>query len=260
MGKYCKGIVILLCLLFASSAYAVSPAILHGMSGGASASTCDTTNIVFWWRAYAADFTATNNTLDYSANDTTGIVQGPSSIHADASYFVTGNGVYSSGGYGRVDFDEPSETIDDEFRVGFWVKINTWVDGNSFWRITQDGDNTADLRMSGSDELYFYWEDNNNVATALVTTDANISTGTWYFIQIAGKTSTNYREIFVDGSAPGTWVSSASISSFAGAPYIMYIGDVWGGASDFYLDNIIISTDSTVDLFTNCKDEEEWPE
>ena len=34
MGKYYKGIVLLLCLLFASSAYAVSPAILQGMSGG----------------------------------------------------------------------------------------------------------------------------------------------------------------------------------------------------------------------------------
>jgi len=34
MGKYYKGIVLLLCLLFASSAYAVSPAILHNMSSG----------------------------------------------------------------------------------------------------------------------------------------------------------------------------------------------------------------------------------
>ena len=34
MGKYYKGIVLLLCLLFALSAYAVSPAILHNMSSG----------------------------------------------------------------------------------------------------------------------------------------------------------------------------------------------------------------------------------
>jgi len=34
MGKYYKGIVLLLCLLFASSVYAVSPAILQGMSSG----------------------------------------------------------------------------------------------------------------------------------------------------------------------------------------------------------------------------------
>ena len=34
MGKYYKRIVLLLCLLFASSAYAVSPAILHNMSSG----------------------------------------------------------------------------------------------------------------------------------------------------------------------------------------------------------------------------------
>ena len=34
MGKYCKRIVLLFLLLFATNSYAVSPAILHGMSGG----------------------------------------------------------------------------------------------------------------------------------------------------------------------------------------------------------------------------------
>ena len=46
MGKYYKGIVLLLCLLFASSAYAVSPAILQGMSSGEANQELGATSIV----------------------------------------------------------------------------------------------------------------------------------------------------------------------------------------------------------------------
>jgi hypothetical protein len=41
---------------------------------------------------------------------------------------------------------------------------------------------------------------------------------------------------------------------------LLYFGDFEGVSVDYYIDNVIISTDSTADLLTRCKDELEWPE
>ena len=113
--------------------------------------------------------------------------------------------------------------------------------------------------LSGGDELTLYWMDSNNTRTALVSVDANLTTGTWYWVEVAAKPSTDYREIWVDGVSKGSTTAS-TISSFAVPVGTMYMGDFVVGASvDVHMDNIIISTDS-IDSFTDCKDELEWPE
>jgi len=116
--------------------------------------------------------------------------------------------------------------------------------------------------VDGTDELEVYWRDNATTRTALTTNNANLSTGIFYFIEFAWKTSSNLREIYLNGTeltyAAG---DGADISSFDGDVDTLYFGDSISAVSyDVHMDNIIYSTDSTVDLYTVCKDEEEWPE
>jgi hypothetical protein len=226
------------------------------MSGGDS-STCDTTNIVFWWRAEALDFTATNGTLDYSAESASPSVNS-SDVSTDAVKYGS-KGLDVADAWSHLYYDPPSATLDDEFRVGFWIYINSWGNNAGIVRMTASGgDNTTKLIFGTGDELSWQWRDNGNQRSTVTTVDANLATSTWYWIELAAKTSTNYREILVGGVQKA--ISSDAISSFEFTPILLYFGDFEGVSVDYYIDNVIISTDSTADLLTRCKDELEWPE
>ena len=258
MGKYCKGIVLAICFMFATSAYAVSPVILHGMSGG---SYCDTSSTVFWWRAEAADFSGTNGTLDYSAGDDTGTLASSAAINTDASYFGSGNGLDIPTGSDSISFDTSSTTLDDEGRFEVWLYVTTWVDNASIFNVRDDDNNYFELQLDYSDEIEFNWVDSSNTRLACVSSGANISTGGWVFVQVSWNASTDVREIYVDGTRYGSGGNcDTTINSFAGAVATHRFGNIRLAASDFYMDNIIVSTDSTIDPLTTCKDEEQWPE
>jgi len=260
MGKYYKGIILAICFMFATSAYAVSPAILQGMSGGGAGGTCDTSNIVWWWRAEALDFTATNNAEDYSAGDPS-----PFENYAakDASAAKYGEyGLDTNAPYEFVGYETPSATLDDHGKIGFWMRINTFA--ADFFPVEPyiSNEDNFKLRFSGTDEFEFYWKDASVERNPFITTTANLETGVWYWVEFAWNTSTDYREIFLYedevGGSLGT--SSETINSFVGAVTSLYFGELANSAADVHIDNVIISTDETVDLFTVCKDELEWPE
>ena len=253
MGKYYKIIVLVIFsfFLFASNSYAVSPVIR--MSGGDS-STCDTSNIVFWWRCETTTLDATN---DYSSASGTPTISSIDVATDAVKYGSKGLDVADAWSY--LYYATPSAALDDEFRVGFWIYINSWGNNAGIVRITAAaGDNTTKLIFGTGDELSWQWRDNASQRSTVTTVDANLATSTWYWIELAAKTSTNYREILVGGVQKA--ISSDAISSFAFTPLLLYFGDFEGVSVDYYIDNVIISTDSTADLFTDCKDELEWPE
>ena len=251
MGKYCKRIVLLFLLLFATNSYAVSPAILHGMSGGGqAASLCDTTNIVFW-AGYDTDVNA-----DYSAASTTATTNSID-VSTDAKkYGDKGLDVADASSY--LYYTSPSATLDDSFRMGFWLWVNTWPAGDSIIYLTADGNNYFKLRFAGAGtgELFLYWKDSGNDRDSAYTSGAAIGTGTWYFIEIA--VTTNYIKIYVDSVEKAS--DTSTLASFASPPLQLWFGSTYGISGDWYMDNVIISTDYTDDLFTYCKDEEQWPE
>ena len=249
MRKYYTRIILLLCLLFATNAYAVS--LVIRMSGGDS-STCDTSNIVFWWRC---ETTTLDATYDYSAASGTPTINGSLVVSEAAAKYGT-YGIDFDAAWEHLYYATPSATLDDDFRWGAWVRITTWLNGFLLFQIYGDSSNNCRLILTGDDELTLYWYDTGAERTTWTTTDANLTTGTWYWIEAAAKPSTNYREIWVDGVSKGS--SSGAINTFATAVATIYMGDLIGSSVDVHMDNIIISTDST-DSFTDCKDELEWP-
>ena len=225
-------------------------------------SSCDTTNIIFWWRCEAADFDATNGTLDYSAGDDIATLGNEAAINTDAVKYGT-NGLDIPLDYNRATFDAISAAMDDEGRVGFWLYINDFDASNDsdLFRIICNSNNKAYLHLEGTDELSFAWIDSSTTRDLCSSSSANIAANTWYFIEAAWKTSTDYREIFVNGvSVASGGNCAATIASFAGAVVTTEIGNVSGADADYYMDNVIIGSVSTDDYNTGCKDELEWPE
>ena len=256
MGKYCKRIVLLFLLLFATNSYAVSPAILHGMSG--SSGECVTDNVTFWYRAESEDFSGTNGTLDYSVGDDTAVVASGATFDADASYFASGNGLNLPTPSDYIYFSPPTATMDDAGTIGFWLRLTTFTDTRRLVFLTKSPDDNVIISLSGTEELQFLWKDDGNVRSTLITSGAALSTGTWYFIQVAWETGNpGYREIWVNNVSVGS--SADIIGSLDGAPTLFVFGDGTGTAQAGYMDNIILTSTSTDDLYP-CRNEEQWPE
>ena len=248
MGKYYTRIILLLCLLFATNAYAVSPVIR--MSGGDS-STCDTSNIVFW-AGYNTDIDA-----DYSTASTSATINGSLVVsEAAAKYGTYGLDVDTSLEY--LYYATPSATLDDEFKFGAWVRITTWFNTFVIFGPYYSTNNFIRFMLTDDNELTLIWKDNSIERTALTTVDLSLGAG-WHWIEVAAKTADNYRQIWVDGASVATTTAS-DISSFGSPVSTFYMGTyINSGAADVHMDNVIVSTDSTDD-FTDCKDLLEWPE
>jgi hypothetical protein len=134
----------------------------------------------------------------------------------------------------------------DAGRIGFYVKINTWVNFTALLTVYDDGSNYFQVLMVSDDELRFSWTDGGTSRTHLASTSANISTGTFIFIELAYDASANYREIFVDGVSIAS-DSSSTINAIS--PAYLYSGSWISKANwDVYEDNIITSNDKTRNL------------
>ena len=239
-----------------------------------SVPACVTTNITFWWRAESlqlndecvdvddpvAGCTGVNTgALDYSPGDQLATVVSTAAINADAKKIGT-NGLDVPQPTDYLYFSVSAEDliVSSESRVGFWFRYTDWADGATILTSTDNSPaTTIQLEMVDSNELRFYWYDNYGARTNFDTDGLNLVSATWYFIEMAWKTSTDYREIFVNGNSAGS--SSQTIADSGVALVIMYFGNTTGEDSDFHMDNIMISSDSTDALYP-CRDEVEWPE
>lgn len=222
--------------------------------------TCTTTNITFWWRCEALDFSATDGTLDYSAGDNIADAYSGAAINTAAVKIGT-NGLDIPTVYDYVDFAVSLEDIvsSAEGRIGFWWRYTTWGDDAGIIRVTDSSPIfEIELNLTASDELEFKWYDNGTQRTTLTSSSSPLpSSGTWYFIEMAWKASTAYREIFVNGISAGT--SSATIANASVSVNLFQIGETNSVAVDYHTDQIFISSSSTDNLYP-CRDETEWPE
>lgn len=214
----------------------------------------DYSDITFWWRCEAADFSATNGTLDYSAGDDTASATGSPAINTDAVLYGT-NGLdipaNETASYYNLSVSSIDIVNDAEGRIGFWYRwTGTYDDGECIMYFI-DGANSeyAGLFTQTSYRLYFRWADSGG-AKDYNTTGTIPLTDTWYFVEYAWKPAENYREVFINGESAGA--DSTGISEFTANPSLIRIGNVWAGAGDTHdasMDNIIISNKSTRDLY-----------
>ena len=241
--------------------YGGAPDIGSTESGFVPADIVTVGNITFWWRAEAADFSGTNGTLDYSAGDDTATLVSAAAINTDA---VLGGSPQANGldvptGGDSADFSVTAdlEISSDEGRVYMKFSYNTWINGACIFYLWQDADNFFSIEMYSDDGLKFSWKDGGTVRTSLDVANASIaSSGTTYNIEFAWKAADNDRWVYVNGVEKGSDLTS-TINAFTEST--MEIGEGYGGGqSDYYLDDIIISSDSTEDLYA-LRNEAQYP-
>ena len=170
-------------------------------------------------------------------------------INTDAVKIGT-NGIDIPTSYDAAQFDIVSLDLasDEEGRMGCYVYINTFVDTASIFSVYKDVNNNFELEMEDPDDLRFTWIDNSTGRNYLESAGVAIGTGTWYFLEIAWKTSTNYREIFVDGTSRAD-TTADTIGNFAVDPNELNWGNRKTSAeADFYLDQCMVSNDIPRDL------------
>lgn len=230
------------------------PATSWGLCQQAGGSQCETAkdnpNITFFWRAESDDFSATNETLDYSAGDDTGVLNSAAAINTSASLGNSGsNGLDgpTSSDYIRFTTDIGSICDGGECRIGFLRRNVTTANSGEIFRIEQDA----------THEFYgFYYSDGDyrvyfdNAGANWATTTATTTDGSTYWIEMWMSASNNqigviiytYPDLVeVDSATDGT-----AIADF-GTPTTFDIGQV-SGADDSHTDLVIVSSDAMTGL------------
>jgi len=248
MKKLIISILFILCLSFQASAW--NPMVVVSGSGGEER---DWSTIGGFWRCEGETLSATDDRYGLN-NNGDNIATPVGGANIDSGIYKHGSNSCdfpTEGDYYNFATCSDSQVLGTEGRVGFWLYIEDWTDEKMLCMIEYStaATNSASLLMIDSDDLRFQWRGNSTTATQLDTTALGLTTGVWYYVEYAFKQSTPYREIFVNGVSKGS--SGAAMVAFAGVPAEFKPGEsVGGGTTDFHIDNIIFSTDSTLDLYT----------
>jgi len=226
-------------------------------------SSTDWSTIGFFWRCESETLSAT---LDRYGLNNSGDNTGAPVNEAVLDAVIYKYGSYScdfqsDGDYYNFATCSDSQVLGTEGRLGFWFHVEDWTDAKPIMTIEGGtvATNSARLFMVDTDDLQFTWIGNSVTADPLTTTALGLTTGVWYYIEYAFKQSTPYREIFVNGVSKGS--SSSAMTAFSQVPGELKIGDMLGGGdpqTDFHMDNIIFSTDSTLDLYVNFSGDLEY--
>ena len=261
---------ILLSLCLAFQASALTPMIMTSGNGN----SCDTTSIVYWNRfedtdlngdctgdgaPYACCSDLNTGTCDYSTASGTGTLTNAVIGTGAVKYGV--NGLDSRTAFERLTMASPTATLDDEGKVGFYLRIVDFQTGGQLFRAFANSNNHFTLNLSGSDdatgrELLAKWYYEAGTEISVASTTADMAENVWYWVEMNWNHTANTMNVWVDGVQVIT--STDAMTGLAVAmDYIIY-ANLSAVTSDFHIDNLMISTDEDQD-FTNCKDLTEYP-
>ncbi len=210
----------------------------------------DTTNITLWYNAESLDITSTSGTTEYSAGDKIFTLNDFAEINVTAAFSGV-NGLYIPTIVDFLDIDPAGIITSAEGRVGMWINMQTFdANGTVFiLRYAGTGDMVS-MWLNGTGEIQMRWADNTtNTPANLTSVGAGLTSGSgWKFLEFSWNTTTNKREIRIDNVSVGT--STLNIDPFAGAVTKMNFGEVFAnGAPVYYLDHILITSDSEESLY-----------
>jgi len=198
MGKYCKRIVLLFLLLFATNSYAVSPAILHGMSGGGGG-CIDGTYSLAWDGEYSGDTDKacldSGSSIADATDASAGVIDAGGAITGSYGALINAAGEHvrwaaestsiDNAGTVQVDVTTPSSFTED--RPIFEIYLDTSNSILGYYHLATDriylrhyssgGVNyhyIASIAESTTATLYFTWKD-----TATETMCIKIDDGSW---------------------------------------------------------------------------------
>ena len=211
----------------------------------------DYSDILLFWRAESTTMSAddcygTNATwsaeVDYG---TTEIVEAAAKVGTYGVHVAAGETSKQSG-YKLV-VDTEDVVVTSAGRIGFWVKINTWVNFSGLFAVSDSGDPIKFvMTILSDDEVRASYG-----GTLLASTSANLSTATWYFIEVAYDASIgdgeDYMEVFVDGSSVA---SSSALTLAPFTPTFVRVGNPIARSNySWYIDHFMISNDKTRNLY-----------
>ena len=216
-------------------------------SGGIVSIGSDTyTDILYWWRCEAVGHTSD----DYPTSSTTWTLNSSAALNTDAVHVGT-NGLDSP-----TSEDYASLAITNlpaDHRLGVYFRATAWTNYTRVLRVFASWSDYWSLEFVGGDEFRLLTADGGTTRTSLVTSGNTHSTGTWYYVEVVYSSSTNTREIYINGSSVGS--SAVTIGALPSSATIE-VGNSNTISNDIYLDNFALSNSVTRDLDA-LKDETE---
>jgi hypothetical protein len=254
-------LIIICCfLVFSTSLHGDYYAVSNQPKPPAEEEVPDYSDISYWWRCEALDFSGTNGTDDYSEGDDVATASTGSITCGAGGY--TNNGLLNAdasnngGDYASFDIAADNDIIDGHEGTYYqYFKFDVSGTGSYVMRFGNPagGDDLFSVTQTGSPrQLKFSWKE-GGVQTDITTTDCNFSTGTGYFVQLHWNATTNIRSIHVyDTSGVEVGTGAQSTADFAGfATSNLFDLEVWnfGGINtEGVEDDIRISKDSDRDF------------
>ena len=101
------------------------------------------------------------------------------------------------------------------------------------------------MGIANTDEIYFRYR-STGTSDFYYSTTSPLTTGTWYFLELAWRAVDDYMQMWVDNTAITAY--TGSITAFTGS-IVLRFGESDGKAVDLHSDHFIITKDSTKELY-----------
>ena len=223
-------------------------------SGGEEAGL-DWSTIELFWRMES--FTMSNPGDCYSTDDTWSAGNTPTSISATAKYIGTYGLLVEINDDEAILLPTASTYDSSSFSVGWWMNAQALpADVNTaIYKHKKDNDEelTATLQLDG--DIYVGYEGAAGTCDELYYGSAFDSPG-WHFIQISidaeQPAGSDYNKVYIDGVLFDSGTTNCSVT-----PHVDHddeeIGSITGDDSQMvlWLDNLILSNDPTLNLYTS---------
>lgn len=233
---------ILIFVLIRCNVFAFNP--LFVCSGAVESGGADYSDIVAHWNF--------ENSLTLDKGGVTGTAQNSPSFTTDysltGSYSGTASGLWNNWYFSITDNDICPRTSG---RIGIWIRTpSTLVDDDGYYEVYWSDDDRIRLRnyhTTGLEVLY-----RGQATTYQYYKESIIATDTAYYIEVAWDESTDTVAVYIDGveetgfTTAGTFTDTNTDNSG-----VLYVGGLYiQGMGGAYIDQLIISTDKTRDLYS----------
>lgn len=192
-----------------------------------------------------------DGTHDYSAGDTTWAASGGATITSAAARigsngmrFVTASDMYT--------LDAASIVSVNQGAIAFSFRVASWVNGTIIFDVIGTAANdTLKVELTAGDELLFRHRGSGQLNTTIATTNASLTTGTWYGVVVRWNPTTDARKIEVY-NASNTLIEEVESTAEAISPQTDFISirPQTNSTVDVDIDNILIG-DSYSDPLQN---------
>lgn len=196
--------------------------------------------LTFFWRCETETLDGTH---DYSAGDTTAAPTSLVELSASAAR-VGSLGINTPSSEDYYTFDSASIFSTSQGALGFWFNAQTWLDAaHLVWFYGTSPNDNLRIETANTNEILGRINRNGIGTKLIVTTDADLSTGTWYFIIARWHTANNdFRiEIYNNDLSLRTSIEDLTTSQSGWTDITTFGVGTTNAGNLHYIDNIFIA-------------------